>query len=101
MSKDSYKFESNMGTVEVYATADYEDGCRDIEVRIPHEAECVFREVDGAAAEEIVEWMQEIGVEFESDKIEWFVTRYIWSVMLDQDTTESELLLKFADKFPE
>ena len=88
----TYTFTSkNKGDIEVSITGEYRDGCKDLEVYADGMTK-EFEEIDGGSADDIIDWLLEIGVEFESDRAMYFNKSYIASVMCDEDTTEQELL---------
>lgn len=92
MSKKEYTFTSaNMGDVAVYIVGDYRDDSKDVQVDVDNHSK-MFEEIDGGGVDDIIKWLIEVGVEFESDRSMKFNHRYIASVMIDRDTTEQELL---------
>lgn len=98
MSKKSYKFNSaNMGIVNVDVVGLYRDGEKDLVVEVGAEYH-EFSEIDAGAADDIINWLLSLGVEFESDRSMKFSSWYISSVMLDEDLTE-EQLIDMADKW--
>lgn len=92
MSKKSYTFTSmNMGDVTVDVVGSYSDGEKDIAVEVGSNYK-EFNEIDGGSADDIINWLLEVGVKFESDRSMRFNSYYISSVMIDEDSTEYSLL---------
>ena len=86
----TYRFESkNAGAVEISVTGDYANGCKDIDVSCAT-GDGEFVETDDA--DEIMQWLVDEGVEFESDRSMAFNRAYIQSVLIDGDATEAGLL---------
>lgn len=86
----TYRFESaNAGTVEISVTGDYDNGCKDIDACFVG-GDHSWLEADDA--DEIMQWLVDQGVEFESDRSMAFNRAYIQSVLIDGDATEAGLL---------
>lgn len=87
----TYAFESkNMGTVEIRVTGEYrESSAKDIDVFFEG-GDRSWEEIDDA--DEIMQWLVDSGVEFESDRSMAFNRAYIQSVLIDGDAAELELL---------
>ena len=86
-----YRFESkNAGTVCVTVTGEYRDHwAKDIDVSCAT-GDGEFVECDDA--DEIMQWLVDEGVEFESDRSMAFNRAYIQSALIDGDRNGAELL---------
>ena len=89
-----YEFESaNMGDVEFNVSGEYHNGECDIDVCISKtNAYREWDELDSEGVTEIFEWLISEGVEFASTRALWLNVHYVASVMVDADSTESEVL---------
>lgn len=89
----TYRFESaNKGTIEVSVTGEYRDSlAKDIDVSYAG-GDRSFEECDDV--DEIIQWLVDEGVEFESMRSCAFNRAYIASVLIDGDETEQSLLDK-------
>jgi hypothetical protein len=88
MSK-TYVFKARNATVEISATGDYANGCKDIDASFDG-GDRSWEEVDDA--DEIIQWLVDCGVEFESDRSMAFNRAYVQHVLIEGDATEAELL---------
>lgn len=89
----TYSFETkNHGTVEISVTGEYRDSmCKDIDVSFGGGSK-TFEETDWA--DDIIQWLVDEGVEFESMRSCAFNLVYIQMVLIEEDITEAALLEK-------
>lgn len=85
----TYVFKARNATVEISATGDYVNGCKDIDASFDG-GDRSWEEVDDA--DEIIQWLVDCGVGFESDRSMAFNRAYVQHVLIEGDATEAELL---------
>lgn len=91
----TYSFESaNKGTIEITVSGEYRDHfAKDIDVAYNGNSRS-FEECDDA--DEIIQWLVDEGVRFESMRSCAFNRAYIQNVLIERDMTERELLDRAA-----
>lgn len=87
----AYEFESvNKGTIHVEITGHYTDGCVDISAWSDADALTMYRDFfDTDDADEVMVWLAEQGVIFESPRSAYFNKSYIQSVMIDRSAHDA------------
>lgn len=89
----TYRFETSKGTVEISVSGEYDNGCKDVDVSYEG-ADRTFEECDDA--DEIIQWLVDEGVKFESMRSCAFNKAYIQHVLIEEDATEQQLLNEAA-----
>lgn len=85
----TYVFKARNATVEISATGDYANGCKDIDASFDG-GDRSWEETDDA--DEIIQWLVDEGVEFESDRSMAFNRAYIQHVLIDGDADQWEVM---------
>ena len=101
---NSYSFVSKNGyTVEFSVTGEYDGMCKDLWVVYSKEGpdgregnDRTFDEIDAGSVDDVLEWLDDEGVEFESGRTRRFNKAVVASCMLVDDATLDELLDEFA-----